>query len=392
MASNLAFPLAFCSAVALMADPGTEVPARTSGHTPLHPKTASELANAITTFDQMILAEYGKDNLAGLTVGVVSGSELVWSKSYGLADIQGHRPATSDTVYRIGSITKQFTALMLLQLAAASKVNLSDPVEKYFPEVNQIPKKYPAAAPITLVQLATHTSGLGREPEATEKFATGPIKGWEEALIAALPKLSYEEEPGTHFLYSNIGYAILGVALSRAAGEPYTKYVREHIFVPLGMANTTFDPDEHMTNALAKGYIVHNGVAEAEVPARELRNGRGYKIPNGGVFSTVKDLARFVAFEMGEGPESVLKKSIWLDNLSRLHWATEDLNRGCGVGFMVFRKRDMVAVGQPGSLPGFSAGAYFNPPSHIGIIFLRNAEGHGFELATVLSALEMIVK
>jgi len=84
-------------------------------------------------------------------------------------------PASADTIYRIGSITKQFTALMLLQLVQAGKVQLSDPVAKYFPEVNQIPRRFPDAPPITLVQLATHTAGLAREPGDLATYLKGPL-------------------------------------------------------------------------------------------------------------------------------------------------------------------------------------------------------------------------
>jgi len=85
--------------------------------------------------------------------------------------------------------------------------------------VNRITQKYAAAPPITLIQLATHHAGLSEEPDDVERFTTGPVSQWQQALIAALPKLKYEQEPGTRFIYSNIGYAILGAALSRAAGH-----------------------------------------------------------------------------------------------------------------------------------------------------------------------------
>ena len=176
-------------------------------------KTRQELAAGIINVDGLFAAEYKKEHAAGLTVGIVSGRDLVWTKSYGFADIANGRPATADTVYRIGSITKQFTSLMLLQLVRDGKVHFSDPVEKFFPEVNQVQGRYLGAPPITLIQLATHHSGLKQEPGDVERFTTGPVSQWEQTLIAALPKLQYAYEPGTHFVYSNIGYAILGAAL-----------------------------------------------------------------------------------------------------------------------------------------------------------------------------------
>ena len=159
-------------------------------------KTEQELASRIVKVDRLFAAEYKKDHAAGLTAGIVSGRDLVWTKTYGLADIANGRVAATDTAYRIGSITKQFTALMLLQLLPEGKLHLSDPVEKFFPEINHVNGIYPGAPPITLIQLATHHSGLSEEPEDVEQFTTGPVRQWEQTLIAALSKLKYAAEPG----------------------------------------------------------------------------------------------------------------------------------------------------------------------------------------------------
>jgi CubicO group peptidase (beta-lactamase class C family) len=350
-------------------------------------RTRQELAQRIVTVDRLFTAEYEKEHAAGLTVGIVSGTELIWTKGYGLADVENGKAATTDTVYRIGSITKQFTVLMLLQLVEHGKVHLSDPVEKFFPEVNRIAGKYDGAPPITLIQLATHHAGLSQEPDDVERFTTGPVSQWEQTLIAALPNLKYEQEPDTHFIYSNIGYAILGAALSRAAGQSYIDYVQEHIFAQLGMRHTRFEPDSQMIPALAKGYVLRDGLADPKQSAEELRNGRGYKVPNGAVFTTVGDMARFVSFEMGYGPETVLNKKVLLESQSQMFWAQEDATLGYGLGLMLVRKGDTVGLGHGGSVAGFLAGEYFDPTSHLGIIFLRNAEGHGFDPQFIIGLL-----
>ena len=113
----------------------------------------------IDTADSLISAEFAKDSIGSITVGVISGSRLVWTRSGGFADMKSHRLANRNTVYRIGSITKPFTAVMLMQLVAAGRVQLSDPVERYLPEVKQIASKPNGAAPFTFLQLATITAG-----------------------------------------------------------------------------------------------------------------------------------------------------------------------------------------------------------------------------------------
>src|SRR5262245_16326605 len=351
---------------------------------------SSDLRGAIEQVDALAAAEFAKDNRGGFTIGIVSGPELVWTKSYGYADMEKKTPATKDTVYRIGSITKQFTALMLLQLVEAGKIRLSDPVEKYFPEVNKVEGRFAGAPPITLVQLATHTSGMGREPADLQTYLKGPVSEWEKVMIAALPRTKYDFEPGARFYYSNIGYAVLGAALGRAAGQSYVEYVSQKIFMPLGMANTAFEQNEKIKLQLDKGYGVKGERVDAETPERE-HQGRGYKVPNGAMYTTVGDLARFVSFELGHGPASVLKKETLEDNFKRVNSASGDLTEGYGIGFQAERHGSLIAYGHGGSVAGYLAGAFVDRASGVGVIVLRNVGGGPFNISGVaMRALEMV--
>ncbi|HKH46914.1 MAG TPA: serine hydrolase domain-containing protein [Thermoanaerobaculia bacterium] len=344
-----------------------------------------ELRALIERLDAQTSKEFAKDNFASITVGVVSGPNLAWSKSYGWADIEKKSPATKSTLYRIGSITKEFTALMLLQLVQEGKVHFSDPVEKYFPEINKIQGRFPGAPPITLIQLATHTSGLDREPEDTETYLKGPVSEWEKVLIAALPKTRYAFEPGTHYSYSNIGYAALGAALSRAAGQPYVDYVTQRIFKPLGMTSSFFEPNDQMRSRISRGYINEDGKIDAETAERE-HQGRGYKVPNGAIYTTVEDLARFVAFQMGEEAPAVLKKDSLDEIFGGLVSMNSKLTRGYGTGFEVLRLDDVVLYGHSGGVAGYEAQAFFDRSSRTGVILLRNALGGSFEMSSLLRA------
>ncbi len=221
------------------------------------PLPAADLPAPLADIDALVAAQFSRRPIGSVTIGVVSGAQLICSKSYGTRDMEAAAPADKDTVYRIGSITKMFTALMLAQLVDDKKVHLSDPVEKYFPEINRAQGRYPDAAPITLVQLSTHMSGLSREPDDLETWLKGPVAQWNKVLIAALSLIRYEFEPGTHESYSNIGCAILDAALGRAAGQPYVDYVRKRIFEPLGMTHTAFEPNPSLLPNLSKGYAVN---------------------------------------------------------------------------------------------------------------------------------------
>jgi CubicO group peptidase (beta-lactamase class C family) len=347
----------------------------TGAQAPLHLKAA------IDAVDAMAAAEFEKDRVGSLTVGVVSGPALVWTKSYGLADMEKKIPATRDSVYRIGSITKQFTALMLLQLVQDGKVRLSDPVEKHFPEVNTVQGRHPHAPPITLVQLATMTSGMGREPDDLPKYLVGPVSQWEKVLISALPHTEYDLEPDTQQLYSNIGYAILGAALGRAAGTPYTTWVHQRILTPLQMKNTTFEPTPAIDAKLTKGYEINReGKVSFDAPLRE-HAGRGYKVPNGALYTTIDDLARFVAFQLGQGPEAVLPRKVLDDNQMRVNSSNGNLTGGYGIGFMLTRRGNDVFLGHSGSVAGYTAQAHVHRLSKTGVIVLRNAAGGKFDMS-----------
>jgi CubicO group peptidase (beta-lactamase class C family) len=352
---------------------------------PAVPEPLPEVRALIERLDAQASKEFAKDNFASVTVGVVSGADLVWTRSYGWADIQNKTPATKGTIYRIGSVTKEFTALMLLQLVQEGKVHFSDPVEKYFPEINKIQGRIPGAPPVTLIQLATHTSGLDREPGDTETYLKGPVSDWEKVLIAALPQTRYAYEPGMRYSYSNIGYAILGVALSRAAGQPYVDYINQRIFQPLGMTSSFFEPNDQIRSRISQGYLNEDGTIDAETAARE-HQGRGYKVPNGAIYTTVEDLARFVAFEMGAEAPAVLKKETLDESFKSLLTANASFKRGYGIGFEAMRLDDVVLFGHSGGVAGYQAQVFFDRGSRTGVIILQNSLGGLFDSSSLLRA------
>ncbi len=316
-------------------------------------------------------AEYDQDRVGSLTVGVLDKTRVVWSKSYGLADPETNRVATAETVYRIGSITKQFTGLMLLQLVEQGKVRMSDPLTKYLPESSRIPALYPGMPSPTLVQVATMMGGFAREPSSLEKFIKGPVSGWEQTLLAAIPFATYAHEPGTKVLYSNIGYGMLGLALSRAAGQPYTEYVRDHILKPLGMEHTGFKLTERLRPFAARGFIIRDGTASSTQADQEEMAGRGYKVPNGGLYSTLGDLARFVAFEMGQGPSGVLKKETIDAYYGRTFSIDAASSSGYGLGLQAEFSGDLIILGHTGSTAGFAAAAKCHRHSGTGVVAFR---------------------
>ena len=339
----------------------------------------------VNRLDAFVAEEFAKDGVGGTTVAVVKGGSLAWAKGYGLADIEARTPATANTVYRIGSITKPFTAVMMLQLVERGTVRLSDPVEKYLPEINRITDRPKDAPAVTFEQLATMMSGIAREPDDLNTFLVGPVERWEHVLFEALPKTKYDHAPGTRYLYSNIGYAILGASLGRAAKQPYVEYMRESVIRPLGMTTTDFVPSAAIRPGLAKGYEIREGKPNGEQPAKE-HDGRGYKVPNGALYTTVGDLAKFVSLWLGDGPESVLKKTTIADTFARL---PADANYG--IGFQVVRRDGKVYYSHGGSVAGYRAQMSYDTRANVGVIVLRNVGGGTFSPGPVAARLLAMV-
>ena len=320
-------------------------------------------------------SEFARDSVGSLTIGVVTAQGLAWTKTYGFADMSSRKLADRQSVYRIGSITKMFTAVMLQQLVAQGKIRLSDPVERYYPEIREIRGYSKLAQPITVEQLATMTSGIAREPEQEGPFWTGQVSMWDSTLHLALSHTNMEFTPGTRYMYSNIGYAILGATVARAAGVPYVKWQKEKIFAPLSMEHTAFELEPSIMAGRTQGYDVRDRNWNADQSAREALTGRGFKVPNGAIYTTVDDLGRFLSLLMGHGPGDVVPVA----RLDSAYRGVLDANgkpkAEYGIGFSVGMRGPLTLYGHGGAVAGFSAALVFERERSVGVVVLRNALG-----------------
>ena len=329
--------------------------------------------NAIARFEARLATDVATDSVASIAAGVFVGDALVWQNAFGWADVENRVPATPWMIYRTGSISKSFTAVLLAQLAERGVVGLDDPVERYLPEIIELLERPEGAEPITLRQLASHTAGLIREPRL-RGAASGPIEGWEEKILASIPTTAYQSMPGSEYSYSNIGFGILGYTLSRAADRSFIDLVTEFIFEPLGMESSTFIIGEDLRPLLTAGYANRrDGTVNAESPARE-HAGRGYKVPNGGIYSTVADLARFSSGIMGTSPVAILNSA---NRAEVLRVQTPEEGRGrYSLGFSIqITDEGHKLAGHGGSVAGYTAHLLFHPESGIGVVLLRNYGG-----------------
>jgi D-alanyl-D-alanine carboxypeptidase len=347
---------------------------------------------ALREIDTTIAADFARDGVGGLSLGVVSGGQLVWSRHYGYAESETKRPPNNDTTYRVGSITKQFTALALLQLVEQGKMRLTDPLEKYVPEVRHVQGLPAGTPPVTLLQVATMHSGLSREPGCAD-HSVGPVAGWAQKVLGCLPATTYANEPGTTYLYSNIGYAALGVAIERAGGQPFVDQIDVRILRPLGMTRSAMDATADVRRNLAHGYQRSQAGAVSRAAADAELDGRGYRVPNGALFSTINDLAKFVSWELGASTVALLKKEIQDANYGRAFFSGPQMTSGYGVGFQVTRRGDLVLLGHGGSTAGYHASALVHRGSRLGVVVLRNCDSCAVDAGPVAaSALERLVR
>ena len=192
---------------------------------------------------------------------------------------------------------------MLLQLLERGRVHLSDPVNLYFPEIRRVAGLPPRASPPTLMQLATMTSGLARDPDDKRRSQSGALNEWEGVLLASLARTKYVRAPGSGYGYSNIGYSILGAALARAARERYVGYQRRHVLRPLGMSSTDFELTPALRSRLAVGVAwtsLYKDTLNFEDAAREHESGIGFRYRAEAVFDG-RGPAQLVSLQLGYG-------------------------------------------------------------------------------------------
>ncbi len=355
-----------------------------AGPTPPAPETPEQAARGAAEEIRRIVDADGR---GGTAFGVFRDGEALAAEGFGFADEARTTPATADHLFRIGSITKPVTAMAMLQLVHEGEARFGDPVATFVPELEQVENPFSHAPGPTLFQLATMTGGLAREPENLPQYLVGAPETWKEVAFRALGETSFEYEPGARYQYSNIGYAVLGAAVEAAAGEPFLDRVASRLLTPLGMDSTLFFPVPSVEDRIAAGATVTPDGLDFETPARE-HQGRGYKVPNGALYSTVADLDRFLRFLTGaDGPpfDDVLPAEVRRDNLTRA-FAAGDLSTGYGFGFQTRRLLDadgapFTAYGHGGSVAGYRAAAWIEPGSGVSVALLRSVGGDGMALS-----------
>ena len=339
-------------------------------------------------------ATVAEGRAVGVSVAVLQDEHLVFTHSAGLADLERNAPATATTVYRIASLTKQFTAAGVLLLAEQGRLSIDDRLSVYLPD-------FPRADEVSLRDLLNHTAGVHNytESEAADRISvTGATVPELIAAIASQDPL-YDFAPGTMWHYSNSNYALLGTVIEKVSGQTYAQFMKAAIFDPLGMADTAVDDNGAIAPRRASGYRLAGGQPAAFRHARHLDMSVPYAA--GAIRSTVEDLARWdVALHSGgllsaasmaqmNGP-GLLRNGA--ETQTAVYWPGEPGIPPEGLipgpyafgldHYTIDRHR---VVGHNGSLPGFDAAMNVYPDDDTTIIVLANTGGAAGQLESQVS-------
>lgn len=309
--------------------------------------------------ERLVRAEQARQRLPSLTAAVVRAGEPLWETAVGLAHVERATAATPDTQYRVGSITKTFTAAAIMQLRDAGKLDLDDALSRHIDGAARAP---------TIRRLLSHTSGLQREPpgDVWETLSFSPPA----ELLERLGEAEQVHAAGARWHYSNLAFSLLGIVVERASGLPYEQYVRERILGPLGLDRTTLRPEE----PAAQGYLRH---PYADAVWQEAPVETASWIPAGQMWGTVRDLCRWAAF-LARPDEAVLREGT-VEEMRTVQAISdhEHWTGGYGLGLMLRREGERILAGHTGSMPGFIAAVYASPQDRIGAAALTNESSAG---------------
>ena len=314
----------------------------------------------VADFDKLIRDAQLGSRIPSVSAAAIHRGRTVWSAATGFADLESERVATTDTQYRVGSITKMFTAAAVMQLRDAGAVDLDDSVSTHVPE-------FPHRK-IKIRDVLAHVSGLQMEtpgnvwvsPEgpSTLEF-TEQLRDTEQIL-----------KTNTYWHYSNLGYALMGQLVARGPQQVYERVVERQLLHPLDMCRTTWDP----TASAAQGYFVE---PYSDLVRRESHASAGAMAPAAQLWSTSEDLIKWAAFMADPDPAVMAPDTVEEMHVLRTMADSEHWTLGWGLGPSLIRSGEHILAGHGGGMPGFRAGVLYLRSERIGAAVLMNSSSTG---------------
>ncbi|MES2330897.1 MAG: serine hydrolase domain-containing protein [Bacteroidota bacterium] len=332
---------------------------------------------------EKIYREYAeKNHFPGYAFGIVLDGKLVYSGSGGYSDVDKKIPATTKSMFRIASMSKSFTAMAIMKLRDEGKLKLDDPVYLYIPEMKG--QKLTSDAPeITIKNLLTHSAGFPED----NPWGDRQLADTDDELIALIKKgISFSNDPGLTYEYSNMGFAMLGYIIKKVTGIPYSEYIAKNIWKPLGMNQAEWEYSKVPANELAHGYRWINDNWREETLLHD-----GIYGAMGGMITSIESFSKYVALHQSAWPPSnaVDAGPVKRSSIREMHqpWRFASLNanykypsgRGCPqAGAYAYGLRwtedceSRETVGHSGGLPGFGSNWAILPEYGLGVIYFAN--------------------
>lgn len=330
-------------------------------------KPVPQSERQIEKLDFFVQEKMKSKNIPGLSLAVVREGKVIYTKGYGMANLELSVPATEKTVYSITSISKTFTAIAAMMLVEAGTISLEEPISKHFSDLPT------AWRPVTIRQLLNHTSGINSF--TNHKNIPCPVgkdvRDYKQGdVLKEVMCLPLDFTPGERWSYGDTGYYLLGMLIEKVSGKSYEQFLRERIFAPLGMPHTRLISYIELIPNRADGYNFQNGAF------RHAMRFEFDEFPNAGLVSTVLDMAKLDAALYGE---KLLKRA----TLEQM-WTNVRLNNGeivqsygLGFGLTPFRGSRRVGHSGGGGL-GFSTTITRLVDDKVTVIILTNANQEGF--------------
>lgn len=325
----------------------------------------------IAQLEKVIEGELQQGTLTGLSVALIDGQQVVHAAGYGMADKQQQIPADAETIYRVGSISKVFTAIAAMQLVEQGKLDLDQPIQNTLPNFS-IVTPFDGSTPLTLRQFMCHRSGMIRESPVGSYFDDSEPSI--DQSVASIAPSVLVNSPNTKTRYSNIGATITGQAVAMASESSYEQYLRKNLLGPIGMDHSSWRIDDRISAKLAAGYMRvadgQRGFANREAPKFELGT-----IPAGNLYSSVNDMTLFAKMLLAKGALSEEGRIVSAETLEQMSTPQlTDNDTGFGLGFYVGHYGNNRTIQHTGAVYGFSASLVVLPEVGIAAIVLTNTD------------------
>jgi len=320
----------------------------------------------VSALSEMITREMEEKGLPAVSIALVVDQEVTWAAGFGFVDEDETEPATASTVYRVGSVSKLFTDIAVMQRVERGELDLDAPVADVLPDFRP---DNPFGGEITLRQLTSHRAGLMREPPVGSYF--DPTSPTLAATVASLNGLPLIHPPGEETKYSNAGIAVVGRAFEEIAGRPFVEAMKRSVLAPMGLDDSAFEREGRLAPRVPRAVMWSYDGREFDAPTFELG-----MAPAGSLYSTVEDLGRFlsVLFAGGVGPRGRVLKESTLAQMMTPQFAAPDATKGYGIGFGIGELDGRRKCGHGGAIYGFATQLSFLPDERLGVVVTTNVD------------------